>query len=179
MKKVWLVVSLIILAMVMAACGSDSSGDSQDETESITMDTEEVMSQIESQISDDMDGETGMFQRANLTDEEDPTSQMYIDTMGIERDLIASGFGYQSMMNVNSTVIMVLEAASADDVAAVKEGMEAYLDNQVGVWEQYLPDQYEKVKNNIIKTAGNYLIYITYDHPENIEAIFDEAAGTE
>jgi len=179
MKKVWLVVSLIILAMVMAACGSDSAGDSQDETEAVTMDTEEVMSQIESQISDDMDGETGMFQCANLTDEEDPTSQMYIDTMGIERDLIASGFGYQSMMNVNSTVIMVLEAASTDDVPAVEEGLEAYLDNQVGVWEQYLPDQYEKVENNVIKTAGNYLIYITYDHPENIEAIFDEAAGAE
>jgi hypothetical protein len=167
-----------MLAMVMAACGSDSE-EAGNETEAVTIDTEAVMDQIESQISDDMDGETGMSQRANLTDGEDPTSQMYIDTMGIERDLIASGFGYQSMMNVNSTVIMVLEAASADDVAAVKEGMEAYLDNQVGVWEQYLPDQYEKVKNNIIKTAGNYLIYITYDHPENIEAIFDEAAGTE
>lgn len=179
MKKVWFVVSVIMLAMVMAACGSDLSGDSRDETEAITMDTEEVMDQIESQISDDMDGETGMFQRAHLTDEEDPTSQMYIDTMGIERDLIASGFGYQSMMNVNSTTIIVLEAASTDDVPAVEEGLEAYLDNQVGVWEQYLPDQYEKVENNVIKTAGNYLIYITYDHPENIEAIFDEAAGAE
>lgn len=179
MKKVWLVVSLIVLTMVMAACGSDSAGDSTDETEAVTMNTEEVMSQIESQISDDMDGETGMFQRANLTDEEDPTGQMYIDTMGIERDLLASGFGYQSMMNVNSTTIIVLEAASADDVPAVKEGLEAYLENQVNVWSQYLPDQYEKVENNIIKTAGNYLIYITYDNPENIETIFDEAAGAE
>ena len=179
MKKVWFVVSLIVLTMVLAACGSDSAGDSRDETEAITMDTEEVMDQIESQISDDMDGEIGMFQRANLTDEEDPTGQMYIDTMGIERDLIASGFGYQSMMNVNSTVIMVLEAVSADDVPAVKEGLEAYLDDQDRIWSQYLPDQHEKVKNNIIKTAGNYLIYITYDHPENIEAIFDEAAGAE
>lgn len=178
MKKVWFVVSLIMLAMVMAACGSDSE-EAGNETEAVTIDTEAVMDQIESQISDDMDGETGMSQRANLTDGEDPTGQMYIDTMGIERDLIASGFGYQSMMNVNSTVIMVLEAASADDVAAVKEGMEAYLDNQVGVWEQYLPDQYEKVKNNVIKTEGNYLIYITYYNPENIETIFDEAAGAE
>lgn len=118
-----------------------------------------------------------MFQRTDLTDEEDPTGQMYMDTMGIDRDLLASGFGYQSMMNVNSTTIIVLEAASADDVPAVKEGLEAYLENQVNIWSQYLPDQYEKVENNIIKTEGNYFIYITYDNPESIEAIFDDAAG--
>ncbi|GEM00962.1 protein of unknown function [Halolactibacillus halophilus] len=179
MKKVWFVVSLIVVTIMMAACGSDAAGDSQDEVEAITIDTSEVMDQIESQISDDMDGETGMFQRVNLTNEEDPMGQMYIDTMGIERNLIASGFGYQSMMNVNSTTIIVLESASTDDVLAVKEGLEAYLENQVNVWSQYLPDQYEKVENNIIKTEGNYLIYITYDNPENIETIFDEAAEAE
>lgn len=177
MKKVWLVVSLIVLTMAMAACGNDSAGDSTSETDAVTMNTEEVMDKIESQISEDMDGETGMFQRADLTDEEDPTGDMYMDTMGIDRTLLASGFGYQSMMNVNSTTIIVLEAASSDDIPAIREGLEAYLENQVNIWSQYLPDQYEKVENNIIKTEGNYFIYITYDNPESIEAIFDDAAG--
>lgn len=169
MKKIGVVLSLMVLALVMVACGN--------ETEEVTMDTTDVMDKIENQISEDMDGETGMFQRADLTDVEDPTSQMYFDTLGVERDLVASGYGYQSMMNVNSTAILLLEAASTEDVDTLKSGLEAYLENQVNVWSQYLPDQYEKVENNIIKTAGNYLIYITYENPESIETIFDEAAG--
>lgn len=172
MKKGWLVFSLIVMAMIIAACGeSESSADK------VEMDTKEVMESIEDKISDDMDGETGMFMQTNLTDEDDDMREMYFDTLGIEPELIASGHGFQSMMNINSTVIMVLEAASADDVPAIKEGLEAYLENQVNVWSQYLPDQYEKVENNIIKTAGNYLIYITYDDPAGVEAIFDSATG--
>ena len=42
------------------------------------------------------------------------------------------------------------------------------------MWEMYLPDQFEKVKNNLILSKGTYLIYITYDNPEAIEKIFNE-----
>lgn len=170
MKKSFLLFSFIVLMIIVAACGDSGSGE-------VTIDTSELMDSIEAKISEDMDGETGMFGRSDLKDEEDPMSQMSLDMLGIDAELIASGYSLESIMNINSTTIMVIEAASADDVPAVEEGLEALLENQVNVWSQYLPDQYEKVENNIIKTAGNYLIYITYDDPAGIEAIFDEAAG--
>jgi len=38
-----------------------------------------------------------------------------------------------------------------------------------------LPDQHEKVKNNIIEQKGLYFLYVTYGAPENIVTAFNNA----
>lgn len=76
-------------------------------------------------------------------------------------------------MNVNADEIIVLEAADEAQTDEVKTALENELAAQVQTWEQYLPDQFEKVKNNVILQNGTQFIYITYDQPEKIAQIFD------
>ena len=78
----------------------------------------------------------------------------------------------QPMMNLSSNLIIIVKAKDSASVNNLKEGLEEVRDSQESLWSQYLPDQYEKVKNNIIKVEGDYLIYITYDDAEKIEEVF-------
>ena len=82
------------------------------------------------------------------------------------------------MMNVKSDLIFVLKAADESKVQVLKEALEEQKTKQEGIWSNYLIDQYEKVQNNVIKVNGKYLLYATCDHPENIEAIFDNALSS-
>ena len=43
------------------------------------------------------------------------------------------------------------------------------LASQEQTWSTYLPDQYEKVQNNVTGRVGNLLYYITSDHPQELE----------
>src|SRR5690606_33701467 len=106
--------------------------------------------------------------------EDDPQSAMFLERLGIKSDDLEAGFVIAAMMNINSDEIILLQAKDDSKVEELEAALKKELEAQTSTWEQYLPDQYEKVKNNIIKTKGNYLIYITYEDPEALDAVFDE-----
>ncbi len=68
----------------------------------------------------------------------------------------------------NSDLIAIAKVKDSKQSSA--EGLALRLrDFQMGMTDSYLPNQTTKIKNNIIKTIGNYIIYITYSDPQYIE----------
>lgn len=86
---------------------------------------------------------------------------------------LADGYGIKATFNVQADMILILEAESADKVAGLLEKLNGILDNEKELWSNYLPDQYEHVKNTVLKAEGNMIIYITYANASELEAIFD------
>lgn len=76
---------------------------------------------------------------------------------------LEEGVVISHMMNVNSDFIIILKAKDEESVENLLSGLEEMKQQQENIWSSYLPDQYEKVQNNIIKVEGNYLLYVTYD----------------
>ncbi len=78
------------------------------------------------------------------------------------------------MMMVHATEVIMVKAKDGkfDEVKAAVEKRYTDLDN---VWKQYLPDQYELVKNAKRVTKGNYYFLIIHENPEAIIKIIDEA----
>lgn len=173
MKKLILLSLTLFTLLAMSACGKGQNSN-------ISLD--ELVTEIKDAMAEDLkangvdepvvDGQLLGFLEVNLTDPQ-PEDEYFIDKLKLDKNLLEAGYAIAAMMNVNSDEIIVLQAKDSSNVQALKEALESELDAQVQTWEQYLPDQYEKVKNNIIKTKGNYLIYITYDQPEKIETVFD------
>ena len=87
---------------------------------------------------------------------------------------IKSGYILQSMMNVKAELIIVAEAKDATALENIKLGYEKVLSDQDAMWSRYLPDQYDLVKANVIKTQGNYALYVTSQESEAIVKIFEE-----
>lgn len=185
MKKISSLFVVILSLLLVVACSNGTDNQKKEDAPKKEVSIEKMLTEIKEQIAKDLeaggvpdalvDGKLQMYLETNLKDseEDDPGIAMYTERMQLNQDDLAKGIILAPMMNVKSDEIIVLEATDEAKVAALKEALEREKDAQVQTWEQYLPDQYEKVKNNIIKTNGKYLIYITYDNPESIEKIFD------
>lgn len=175
MKKVLGIV--IAVAMILAFVGCSKQAPN--------VAVSDIMEAIKNQMVEDMkaagvpedsfkDGKLPGFLEIDFTSEDiDPMAEMVLELFNKED--LEEGYALVQMMNVKSDEIFVLKAADESKVPALKEALEKEKEKQDQIWSTYLPDQYEKVKNNIIKVNGKYLIYITYDNPEKIEEVFDNA----
>ena len=116
------------------------------------------------------------YMETNLTDvaADDPFGQMFFERTELDKELLAEGLMYVPMFNTNADEIFVLRAKNEKDADTLKAALQKELEVQIQTWEVYLPDQYEKVKNNVLKTNGNYVLYVTYDDADAVEKIFDE-----
>jgi uncharacterized protein DUF4358 len=149
-------------------------------TKEVNVPVNDILVAIKEQMSEDMkaagmpeerfqDGKLPGFMEVDLTEEENPMAEIF------DNDTIEEGIVLQQMINIKSDLIIVLKAKDKSNVEDLKVALEKVKEQQVNTWSQYLPDQYEKVQNNIIKAEGKYLVYITNDNPENIEEVFENS----
>lgn len=182
MKKLISILGISVLIVLVTACGSADK-----EKASGVVPVADIIQAIKEQMAEDMkedfgdesplvDGQLQGYIEADLTekDSEDPTAEILLEKMELNEEELDEGIALMQMMNVNSNEIIILKAKEKAHVESLKEALEKELAAQTATWEMYLPDQYEKVKNNLILTEGKYLIYITYDDPNAIEKIFNE-----
>ena len=181
MKKWYLAIILTLSIAMVASCGNKGTDNSSSNNQDISL--EKIYTQTKDAIAEDLkadgiaepivDGKLSSYLEADLTSAENPDRDFYLEKLGIKQEQLNAGYVIAAMMSVNSDEIILLEAKDETEVASLKTALEKELAAQTQTWEQYLPDQFEKVKNNIIQTNGNFLIYITYDYPEKIAEIFN------
>lgn len=184
MKKIAGLFILLSLLLFIVGCGNNEG---QQENVASEVKLEEILTSIKKQIAEDykasgveeeilVDGNLQGFNEVDLMDtDSESSSAVYIEKLKLDTDQLAEGFILMPMMNVKSDEIILLKAKDDEQVERLKEILEAEKLSQIETWERYLPDQYEKVKNNVIKTNGKYLLYVTYDYPEKIVQIFEDS----
>lgn len=180
MNKKISIIGLLLLALIISACGNNSSGNDGDTNKTPTFD--DVYASVEDALKETLKEDSDMAEDEVLNsyfmedltnpDTEESMATILLERMDLEQDKLANGKAIGALMNVNADEVFVLEAKSKDDVAALKESLERELDAQIQTWEQYLPDQYEKVKNNVIETNGNFLLYVTFSDPDRVVDAF-------
>jgi ABC-type Fe3+-citrate transport system substrate-binding protein len=181
MKKLMnLVVFVLVFGLVVGCSNQDS--EKNEEAPKVTL--EEISQKIKEQMAADMkeqgagedvlvDGQLQGYIEVDLMDDKDPSTPIYMEKMKLNKEEMEDGIVLAAMMNVNSDEIILLKAKDEAHVKSLKEALEREKESQIKTWEVYLPDQFEKVKNNVIKTNGNYLLYVTSANPEKIEEVFD------
>lgn len=181
MKKLMnLLVFVLVLGLVVGC--SNQKSEKNEEAPKVTL--EEMSLKIKEQMAADMkeqgagedvlvEGKLQSYIEVDLMDDKDPSTPIYMEKMKLNKEEVEDGIVLAAMMNVNSDEIILLKAKDEAHVKSLKEALEREKEAQIKTWEIYLPDQFEKVKNNVIKTNGNYLLYVTYGNPEKIEEIFD------
>lgn len=173
MKKILIGMTVVVSLFVFIGCNKKAP--------EVNIAVSDIIKDIKGVMAEDMkndgapeesfkDGQLPMHMEIDLaTETTNPLSEM------INKEDIEEGIAIQPMMNVKSNMIIVLKAKDISKVESLKASLEGIKDKQIKTWQQYLPDQYEKVKNNIIQSNGKYLVYITYDNPEKIETTFNNA----
>lgn len=178
MKKM-LMLAALLLSLLLAACGTVSKDGQDTGNKPEEPKFEDVVSAIKEKMKDDLKDEGvddlgQVYQEADLADRsgDDPAAAIWAEKMKLDPEKLANGTVVAALMNVNADEIIVLEANSEGDVADLKASLENELAAQTQTWEQYLPEQYGKVKDNKIVTRGKFLLYVTYSDPAGIEKVF-------
>lgn len=173
MKKILIGMTVLVTLFVFIGCGK--------KTPEVNIAVSDISNDVKSIIAEDLkkagvpeesfkDVQLPMYMEIDLTGEtQNPFSEI------INKEDIEEGIAIQQMMNVKSDMIVILKAKDETKVESLKTSLEKIKEQQTKIWETYLQDQYEKVKNNLILTNGKYLVYITYESPEKIETTFNNA----
>ncbi|WP_211748222.1 DUF4358 domain-containing protein [Paenibacillus sp. Marseille-Q4541] len=154
MKK--MILMLMTFTLVIAGCGSKK-------VETVNVPVSELMDGVVKQA----EFNSQQFISENIKENTEIAENLNIDPASIEE-----GQYFKAMISVRADEIIILKAADESKVEELKSALEKEVSNQEQIWSTYLPDQYEKVQNHIIKQQGNYLILIIADEPEKLEQTF-------
>lgn len=97
----------------------------------------------------------------------------YKDIYGIDSSLFEEVIVYGTMINVKANEIIVIKVKNEGDIATAKSVLEARKQQVYKTWEQYLPDQFEMVKQGVIKASGKYAALIISPEVSRVASQFE------
>lgn len=158
-----------LLAIGMVGCGNktETPVDNDTNVEQSTDKEEDKAVEVDvagtiAKIKTELDGKMPMTMELDHTDEK--MTLAYQDTL--KADMVEDFAGLMPMMQ--STTEVALFKAKDGDVQSIVKALEERQANQIKVFEQYLPDQYEIIKASKIVDKGDYVYFISAE-PENFE----------
>lgn len=81
---------------------------------------------------------------------------------------------YLPTFNITATEIVVVELADSSDAEKVLEIIEKRHGDLDTLWKQYLPQQYELVKNAKTVQNGDFIMFVVAERAEEIETAFND-----
>lgn len=92
---------------------------------------------------------------------------------GIDASAVSEGTVYMGT-NATAEELAVLEAASADTVQEVADGIHARVEAQLTSFQSYNAEEVPKLENPYIVTKGNYVIFCVCDDTAQAEKIVED-----
>lgn len=82
---------------------------------------------------------------------------------------------YTAKTNIEANELLILKVKDKEDIDDIKEVIEGRIETQSNSFKDYLPDEYYLIENHILKSNGNYIIFIISEEAEEIESSFDKS----
>lgn len=132
--------------------------------------TKPPVAEVKVVISDIMDKVTKGVELPGMINlnKEEMKDFYYINTDDVEDFIIKV-----PMINVKATEIAIIKVKDVKNVENVKGSINKRVKDLERTWGQYLPDQYELVKNYILKSNGQYVVLIISEDAKKMEGTFD------
>lgn len=100
---------------------------------------------------------------------------LFGSTYGIDSNVLSSYVVSAPVMNVHATEIAIFEVKDASGINAVKAGIEKRVSDLKTQWENYLPQQYDLVKNYKVVEEGNFILFVISEEADAIVSKFQSA----
>lgn len=173
MKKIITLCACALLAIGLTACGGGKDNSNSGSADFATVQTavkDAIVMFLEEQgvTPAEENGEIKGFATYDIASED--VKALY--PMLSDADF-TNGTIYMPLMMTNGDLVIIAEAKDADTVTDVQTAFEGVKEAQIQTWQQYLPDQFEKVQNNQIVTSGNFVLYSTFSDDSVVKA-FEE-----
>lgn len=152
MKKLFTIVCTIACAMtVLAGCGG---------AKEVTADVKALGADLAGKIT-----------------YRDELNQMDIDTAAMFMNLsdvnVTNSVFYETS-GATAEEIIVLECASADDAAKAANAFKTRIADQKESFENYVPEELEKLDKAVLATSGKYAVLSVSDDPDTAKSIISD-----
>lgn len=94
---------------------------------------------------------------------------------GVKLDKIDAFFAYVPSSNISASEIAVIKVKDSSDVEEVKAKISARVQKQATSFKDYLPEEYYLIENHILKSKGDYVLFVISKEADDIEKIFDSS----
>lgn len=163
MKRLLILPIIVVTLLVFIGCTEKET------TPNVAV--KDIMSSIETEVE-----QIAGLTELNFTNEEmSEFDQQTIETLGFNLEDIEEGIMKYPMINLQVDEVVIIKAKDEASIPAINEAIQTHIENQMAAFENYLPENYEMVKNHILKTKGNYVLLAISKDAEKIEEVFDNA----
>lgn len=174
MKIKNIIVIFSALAIFLCGCGAKEEAKKDmatidDVSTTITNEMKSHLMNIGAAVEDDF--KDGMLPSYSVMRLKDENFQLPIE---YDKNKLEDALVITHNMNVKSDMIVVLKAKTDADIPEVENYAKMLRDEQYKTWETYLPDQFENVQQNMTKTFGRYVVYVTHDEPQKITSAVEK-----
>lgn len=145
---------LSLLILSLTACSSGNTSD-----ESLNMDS------LEENIKESVD--LSSMEKGSRSDLE----KLY----NIDEDDVDDFILYRPASNISAEEILVLEVDDFEDIDSIKDKIKLRLDSQESNFKDYLPDEHFLIEKHVLKSKGDYILFVISEEVEEVESLFTKA----
>lgn len=166
MKKIVAIVLVAVMIVSLAGCKKTKEADVK---------TKDLIDSIGEKIAKDVGVSSKEELDWNEVDLLSENGTAILEMMNLDPNIFEEAIYYENPMNVKADRIIVAKVKEEKDVNTVKLAFDELKKSQETDWEQYLPEQHEKVKNGQVFTKDKFVFYFVYDDVASIKKIVDDA----
>ncbi|MCL1950216.1 MAG: DUF4358 domain-containing protein [Turicibacter sp.] len=169
MKPTLKILAINFVCLIFASCGYQRKPEKEQmEVPKIT--AKSVMANLEETLKKKSDED---YVEVDLLDA--GQTQYFFPLNFLDVADVKEGYAIQGKRVTQSALIMIIEAQNADAAKNLEKCMEKVLSEQIRIWSDYLPAEYDYVKNNKIEREGNFIAYITSKYADALKETFDKS----
>lgn len=151
-KFITIMILILISAVLMAGCSK-----SQDNAKS------PAVKDINEKIKETVD-------ISNMREgDENKLSKLY----KINLDDVEEFVLYTAPSNMKSDEIAILKVKDSKNVDSIKEKISQRAAAQAESFKDYAPEEYYLIQKNILKSQGNYILFVVSENVDKIQEVFD------
>ena len=149
-----LTVIMVIILTLLTGCSSKD-----------TTSKEPSIDEIDQNINDDVD-------ISNMVESDSDKLEKLYD---IDIDKVENFKLYTAKTNIEANELLILKVKNEEDIGDIKEDINDRIESQTNSFKDYLPDEYFLIEKHVLKSNGNYIIFIISEEAEKIESLFDKS----
>ncbi|GAA0180026.1 hypothetical protein SH2C18_27910 [Clostridium sediminicola] len=161
MKKNLSLLIVVMLIFTLVGCGKAEP----------QVPVRDIMNSIEEEV----EGISKLSEIDLKSEELEDFNKEVIKAYNINTDDVAEGIMKFPMINLQADEVIIIKVNDKVKIAEIEEALKGHIDVQLQAFENYVPQNYELVKNHILESNGKYILLTISKDAEKIQEIFNTA----
>lgn len=161
-RRIGFAAALVLLAVVLAACGGSGQGQTAD-----------MDGLIETMTAAD----PALPEMLTVTSGTENAEALFGSVSDMDYGKVAGyALAYSADGNYADEIV-VISVKSASDVSEAEQSLRAHLEGRRSLYSTYGPEQVSRVDNALVFSKGNYAVLIISDNGQAVKDAFDRYIG--